>query len=208
MRTLAKRLQSGQREKMASSCVIRHNHGMRRLGVSVLLLAMWWLGDSLAFEPGPAGAQEVRTTQAPSTGVLRARGKTAKLIETDRRSERQASGEPALPIELNAGVISRALLQAELASGIGKFLQQVRAEPSVARGHFVGWRVTSLFANRADIHVQVLRPGDTVTRVNGQSIERPEQFKALWDEMASATELVLDIQREGRNSRLRYTIGP
>jgi type II secretory pathway component PulC len=180
---------------------------MRRLGVSVLLLAAWCFGDSLA-EPDLARAQEARTTQAPSTGILRARGKSAKLIESDRRSERQAPPEPQLPIELNAGVISRAALQAELASGIGKFLQQVRAEPSLARGRFLGWRVTSLFANRADIHVLVLRPGDTVTRVNGQSIERPEQFKALWDGMASATELVLDIQREGRNSRLRYTIGP
>jgi type II secretory pathway component PulC len=181
---------------------------MRRLGLSVLLLTGWWFGDSFAFEPDLARAQEARTTQAPSTGVLRARGKTAKLIDTERRSERQAPPEPPLPIELNAGVISRAALQAELASGIGRFLQQVRAEPTVARGRFLGWRVTSLFANRADIHVQVLRTGDTVTRVNGQSIERPEQFKALWDGMASATELILDIQREGRNSRLRYTIGP
>jgi type II secretory pathway component PulC len=180
---------------------------MRRLGVPVLLLATWWLGDSLAFDTDSAQAQEARTTQAPSTGILRARGKTAKLIETDRRSERQL-GEPPLPIELNAGVISRAALQAELASGIGKFLQQVRAEPAVARGRFLGWRVTALFPNRSDVHVLVLRPGDTVTRVNGQSIERPEQFKALWDGMSSATELVLDIQREGRNSRLRYTIGP
>jgi type II secretory pathway component PulC len=180
---------------------------MRRLGVPVLLLVTWWLGDSLAFDTESAQAQEARTTQAPSTGILRARGKTAKLIEPDRRSERQGN-EPPLPIELNAGVISRAALQAELASGIGKFLQQVRAEPAVARGRFVGWRVTALFPNRSDVHVSVLRPGDTVTRVNGQSIERPEQFKALWDGMSSATELVLDIQREGRNSRLRYTIGP
>lgn len=174
----------------------------------MLLLATWWLGDSFAFDLESVQAQEARTTQAPSTGVLRARGKTAKLIDIDRRSERPLQTEPPLPIELNAGVISRAALQAELASGIGRFLQQVRAEPSVARGRFVGWRVTSLYANRADIHVLVLRPGDTVTRVNGQSIERPEQFKALWDAMASASELVLDIQREGRNSRLRYTIGP
>ena len=189
---------------MVSSCVIRHNHGMPRLAVALLLLAAGGFGLVLA---DSVRAQEARTTQVPTTGVLRARGKTAKMIEVDRRSERQAFEAP-LPIEMEAGVISRAALQSVLASGIGKFLQQVRAEPSVTRGRFIGWRMVSLFPDRSDVHVQVLRAGDTVTRVNGQSIERPEQFKALWDAMASANELVLDIQREGRGSRLRYTIGP
>ena len=175
---------------------------MRTRWVSALcLVAVSALGTYRAL------AQEARTTEAPSTGALRARGKTTKIIEYDRSSERLPH-EPPLPLELNAGVISRAVLQAELASGIGRFLQQVRAEPSLARGRFMGWRVLTLFPNRADIHVQVLRPGDTVMRVNGQSIERPEEFKSLWDAMAKADELVLDIQRNGRKSRLRYTIGP
>ena len=154
-----------------------------------------------------ASAQEARTADAPTTGILRARGKQAKLIETNRRSERLPAEQP-LPLELNAGVISRAVLDAELASGIGRFLQQVKTTPNVVRGRFVGWRVVSLYSNRQDIRVSVLRPGDTVTKVNGQSIERPEQFKALWDGMAKASELVLDIQRDGQPSRLRYTIGP
>ena len=162
---------------------------------------------AMGFAVWTAQAQEARTTEASTTGVLKARGKTAKMYEAPRRSERLPVDEP-LPLEMNAGVISRAVLQNELKSGIGRFLQQVRAEPNVTRGRFVGWRMVSLFANRSDIQVQVLRPGDTVVKVNGQSIERPEQFKALWDAMASATELVLDIQRDGRSSRLRYTIGP
>ena len=171
-------------------------HSLRALLIGALLFAVW-----------SVQAQEARTTEAPTTSVLRARGKTATVSDPPRRSERLPVDEP-LPLELNAGVISRALLQSELASGIGRFLQQVRAEPNVTRGRFVGWRVVALFPNRSDIQVQVLRPGDTVMRVNGQSIERPEQFKALWDAMAKATELVLDIQRDGRTSRLRYTIGP
>jgi type II secretory pathway component PulC len=168
----------------------------------VLLLAAGGFGLALA---DSVRAQEASTTKAPTTGVLRARGKSARIIEVDRRSQHQTFDAP-LPVEMEAGVISRAALQAVLASGIGKFLQQVRAEPSVTRGRFIGWRMVSLFPDRSDVHVQVLRPGDTVVRVNGQSIERPEQFKALWDAMANATELVLDIQREGRSSRLRYTI--
>ncbi|HKP61572.1 MAG TPA: hypothetical protein VJV78_32805 [Polyangiales bacterium] len=162
---------------------------------------------ALAFGVWSAQAQEARTTEASTTGVLKARGKTAKIENPPRRAERLPVDEP-LPLEMNAGVISRAVLQAELALGIGRFLQQVRAEPNVTRGRFLGWRVVTLYPNRTDIQVQVLRPGDTVMRVNNQPIERPEQFKALWDAMAKANELVLDIQRDGRSSRLRYTIGP
>jgi type II secretory pathway component PulC len=167
------------------------------LGISATLPLLW-----------TAQAQEARTADAPTTGILRARGKQAKLIETNRRSQRQPVAEAPLPIELNAGVISRAVLDAELASGIGRFLQQVKTTPNVVRGRFVGWRVVALFPNRSDIRVSVLRPGDTVTKINGQSVERPEQFKALWDGMAKASELILDIQRDGHASRLRYTIGP
>lgn len=176
-------------------------------GPLLLVAASCLLGSSPA-GVAPVRAQEARTTQAPSTGLLRARGKSAQLIEKQRRGEQRLPADEILPLEINAGVISRDALQSVLASGIGRFLQQVRAEPSVTRGRFIGWRVVTLFPNRADIHVQVLRPGDTVMRINGKSIERPEQFKTLWDAMASATELVLDIQRDGRASRLRYTIGP
>ncbi len=187
---------------MVSSCVNRHNHGMPRLAVALLLLAVGGFGLVLA---DSVRAQEARTTQVPTTGVLRARGKTAKMIEADRRPERQAFEAP-LPIEMEAGVISRAALQSVLASGIGKFLQQVRAEPSVTRGRFIGWRMVSLFPDRSDVHVQVLRAGDTVTRVNGQSIERPEQFMNVWQSLATESDLVLHVERAGKQSQLRYHI--
>jgi type II secretory pathway component PulC len=183
-------------ERTRSSGINKIMQRLRAVLIGALMCVVW-----------SAQAQEARTTEAPTTGVLRAHGKTSKIDDPPRRSERLPVDEP-LPLELNAGVISRAVLQSELASGIGRFLQQVRAEPNVTRGRFVGWRVVSLFPNRSDIRVQVLRPGDTVMRVNGQSIERPEQFMALWEGMAKASELVLDIQRDGRTSRLRYTIGP
>jgi hypothetical protein len=114
--------------------------------------------------------------------------------------------DPGLGLEVNAGTISREALRAELARGIPQFLRQVRAEPAFTRGRFVGWRVLELFPKRADIHVLVLRPGDTVLRVNGKSVEHPEDFKGIWDSLADARELVLDIERSTQKSKLRYTI--
>ncbi|HEX7476769.1 MAG TPA: hypothetical protein VF331_03110 [Polyangiales bacterium] len=114
--------------------------------------------------------------------------------------------QPALAPEINAGAIPRAALKAVLAEGIGRFLRSVRAEPDLIKGHFAGWRITSLFADAPGVHVAVLRAGDTVRRANGQSIERPEEFQSVWDSLATANELVLDIERAGKPSKLRYTI--
>jgi type II secretory pathway component PulC len=141
----------------------------------------------------------------PAPVPTAADGSMPKLRLT-RRSLESLETEPKLALEVNAGVITRRTLQAELARGIGRFLRDVRTEPAFSRGRFVGWRVLELFPKRPEIKVQVLRPGDTVLRVNGHSVERPEEFKVVWDGLASASELVIEIQRDSRLSKLRYTI--
>jgi type II secretory pathway component PulC len=118
------------------------------------------------------------------------------------------SDERPLARDVNAGVISREALRAQLALGIGRFLQQVRTEPALAKGQWKGWRLLTLFPNHASVQVRVLRAGDTVLRVNGRSIERPEEFKSIWDSLGDASQLVLDIERDGKPSTLRYTIAP
>jgi hypothetical protein len=133
-------------------------------------------------------------------------GEKVPELRISRRTLETLGEDNSLAPEVNAGVISRAAFQAELARGIGSFLRQVRTEPAFVRGRFTGWRVLDLFSRRTDVHVQVLRPGDTVSRVNGHAVERPEEFKALWDSLAKASELVLDIQRAGHASKLRYAI--
>jgi len=128
--------------------------------------------------------------------------------EVRRLRSPQRPIERPLVREVNAGVISRADLKAQLALGIGRFLRQVRTEPAFANGKWMGWRLVTLFPNRSDMQDGVLRIGDTVTRVNGHSIERPEDFKSIWDSLANANQLLLDIERDGKPSKLRYTIAP
>jgi type II secretory pathway component PulC len=166
------------------------------LGLGVLMLG-FVVGDRAAAREPPIETASV---------VVRAWGKYGVVHAV--RSVERATTERGLPREVNAGAISRTLLRAQLALGIGRFLQQVRAEAALSNGHWTGWRLRSLFANRADVQVRVLRVGDIVSHINGQSIERPEDFKAVWDTMTDAGELVLDIERDGRPSRLRYTITP
>ncbi|HEX4355195.1 MAG TPA: hypothetical protein VHZ95_19825 [Polyangiales bacterium] len=128
------------------------------------------------------------------------------LLKLHKRTLESLNVDPELGREVNAGVIPRPALRAELGRGIAPFLREVRAEPALLRGRFIGWRVLQLYAHRSDIHVLVLRVGDTVTKINGRSIEHPEEFKAIWDSIEQANELVLDIERGGKPSKLRYTI--
>ncbi len=117
-------------------------------------------------------------------------------------------GVAPLPGTVQGSDIPRPQLLGVLSAGVGRFLQHVRAEATLDHGRFVGWRLVKLFD--ADLQSAppdaVLRPGDVVTRVNGQSIERPEQFKNVWDSLATASELVLNIERDGAKSELRYRI--
>jgi hypothetical protein len=127
-------------------------------------------------------------------------------LHIDQRS--LAMLRTSTPAPLEAGVISRAELRAELARGVARFLRQVRTQPVFERGRFVGWRLLTLFPERPDIHVKLLRAGDLVQRINGRSLERPEQFQAVWESLAQADELVIELRRDTQPTKLRFAITP
>jgi type II secretory pathway component PulC len=135
-----------------------------------------------------------------ATVIIRATGHTGS-IEHVRSTDRDALAPDVL-----AGSISRNELRAELGRGIGRFLQNVKTEAVLSHGHFIGWRVLALFPKRTDVQVKGIKAGDVLVKVNGQSVERPEDFKSIWDSLDTAKELILDIERDGQPSALRYSI--
>ena len=110
-----------------------------------------------------------------------------------------------LPPVIDGQDIPRPVLLAVLSGGVGRFLQRVRVEPSLDRGRFTGWRLLQVF-DAAQQGPAGLRPGDVVQRVNGQSIERPEQFKTVWDSLATESLLILQVERGGQRSEIRHRI--
>ena len=104
------------------------------------------------------------------------------------------------------GVIFRHDLMPVLDGGLGRFLQHVETRPSFHKGAFVGFRIVSLFPGEPAFASLDLRPGDTVTRINGRSIERPEQAVAVWEDLRTASKLVVDYRRNGEPHALRFTI--
>jgi hypothetical protein len=107
---------------------------------------------------------------------------------------------------VSTGAISREELLPVLDGGLGRFLQNVETEPAFHKGTFVGFRIVSLFPGEPAFASLDLRPGDTVTRINGKPIERPEQAAAVWEDLRTASNLVVDYRRGDEKHALRFRI--
>lgn len=110
------------------------------------------------------------------------------------------------PPPATQGQIARASLLPVLEGGLGRFLQGVETEPMLERGRFVGFRLVTLYPEDERFTSIDLRPGDVVTRVNGQPIERPEQAIQVWNGLRVASELMIEYLREGQPRELRFEI--
>jgi hypothetical protein len=111
------------------------------------------------------------------------------------------SAPATLPSLVQAGEIQRTKLLAVLSQGVGRFLQRVRVSGlRDAQRRFLGWQIDQLLDR------DVIQPGDVLLRVNGQSVEHPEQLKSVWDSLVVSSELVFTIRRNEQQSDVRYLI--
>jgi type II secretory pathway component PulC len=107
---------------------------------------------------------------------------------------------------LASNAIRRSALEATLSAGPGAFLQSLTVDehPVFLGGKFHGFRIAKL---QGDAWAGVdLRPGDVVTRVNGFSIERPEQAAEAFYSLHVASELRVEYERDGEPRELRFGI--
>jgi len=107
---------------------------------------------------------------------------------------------------VSTGRIARADLEPVLQAGLGRFLQGVDTEPDLQAGQFVGFRLRSLYPRDPRFAAIDLVAGDTIVRVNGQSIERPEQALQVWNGLHVASELMIEYLRRGQRKEIRFTI--
>ena len=112
---------------------------------------------------------------------------------------------PAPPVESGPkDAVARSSVDATLKAGLGKFLAHVEVEPQVDKGKFVGWKIVEL---RGDMWDGVdLKPGDVVTRVNGFKIERDYEANAAFKSLSVASEIRVNVLREGKPLEIRFAI--
>jgi type II secretory pathway component PulC len=135
------------------------------------------------------------------------------LVDAGRPVE-DAAKEPMKPTQEAAlidaststapGTISRADLNAVLAKGPGQLLGKVETNAVFENKRFLGFQITA-FIGEAPKTVD-LRVGDVVLAVNGRKIERPEEYFAIFQDLAHASELCFDLMRDGEKRTLRYPI--
>jgi hypothetical protein len=122
------------------------------------------------------------------------------------RPPASASSPPATPVSASAtsgpapevpkghvgrGAVNRALTEL----GPVWLLRRVLREESFDKaGKFAGWRLTGLPDEWRDVD---LRPGDVVSRVNGLSLETPDEAWEAWKSVALAREIRVHLEREG-----------
>jgi S1-C subfamily serine protease len=101
------------------------------------------------------------------------------------------------------GVLDREGLDALIDQGLGRLLGRLKVSPVLQRGQFQGFRVTGVDPAWKSAGIAV---DDVILRLNGQPIERPEQAQAAFESLRVASEISLDLTREGKPKKLRYRI--
>lgn len=101
------------------------------------------------------------------------------------------------------GVIERTGLNAIVEQGLGRLLGRLQLSPTMEGKRFRGFRVAALDPQWSASGVLT---GDVITRLNGQPIERPEQALAAFDSLRVASEVAVEIVRDGKPMWLRYRV--
>jgi hypothetical protein len=103
-------------------------------------------------------------------------------------------------------VLSRSALRGTVAAGLPRWLRGVQVEATFDKRRFRGWTVVSLFPGDPCSGGIEIRPGDIVTRVNGKSVERPEQALEIFQGVATGNVLTVDLVHDGRPRTIRFQI--
>jgi type II secretory pathway component PulC len=89
--------------------------------------------------------------------------------------------------------------------GLARFLQKLRVAADLRDGKFRGWLIEGLYPRDFWENVD-LTPGDVVTAINGQPIERETQAYDVFVQLKTAPRLVVKCIREGRERTLSFDI--
>lgn len=101
--------------------------------------------------------------------------------------------------------LARKDVVAVIDAGFGSFLGLVEVEPALDKGAFVGWTIVALRPPEFWTGVD-LKPGDVVTAVNGQRIERDTEAFAVFQGLRVADGVNVTYRRAGEARALRYRI--
>ncbi|SEQ08441.1 general secretion pathway protein C [Ectothiorhodospira magna] len=162
----------------------------------------------------PGGA---RLEQIFADRVILSRGGSFEMLRLPRETLETTAVVPVRPI---APTIARGASQRDetLASTLAerraiwlqepaRFMDSIRARPVMVQGEIRGFTVSPR-RDPALFRQAGLRPGDVVTGINGTPVSAITDPQALLTQLAQATEIRLDLERQGRTLSLTLPVGP
>jgi hypothetical protein len=167
------------------------------LANTTLLIASCASTVAQAPDPEPVGT-------APTPMVLTPAPKMIPSIPAPTQAE-PAPPQPCTMF-VRPGVLRRTALVRLIDAGLPRWMQGVEGDRALANHRFQGWLVKSLYPNDPCYQDIDLRPGDVVQKVNGKSIERPEQAFDVAESLRTATAIMVEFLREGKPQHLTVTV--
>ena len=104
------------------------------------------------------------------------------------------------------GVVQRSALVRLIDAGLPRWMQGVEGDRALANHRFQGWLIKSLYPGDPCYQDIDLRRGDIVQKVNGKSIEKPEQAFDVAQSLRTATAIVVEFLRDGKPQRFTIAI--
>ena len=101
--------------------------------------------------------------------------------------------------------IPREEFLAALERGPSWLIQNVTVRPVLMDRQFYGFQLVSLFPDQPERRLPI-QVGDIVQQVNGQSIERPDQFMSAWESLSATDVLSIRVVRDGRPLMINWLI--
>lgn len=127
----------------------------------------------------------------------------ATSLPTNTASPARAA---ACDMFVSPGVLRRSSLVRVIDAGLPRWMQGVQGDRALSNHRFQGWLIKSMYPGDPCYQAIELRGGDIVQKVNGKSIERPEQAFDVAQSLRTASALVIDFLRDGKARKMTLSI--
>jgi general secretion pathway protein C len=117
---------------------------------------------------------------------------------------RPPTGEVVRKLSANRYVVNREDVSSSV-SNINQFMTQARIKPNFVAGRPSGFSVSEIQGGSL-MEKLGLQNNDVVRKVNGQSIDKPEDIFQAYSQLQRDSNIELEIERGGRREVLRYEI--
>ncbi len=100
-----------------------------------------------------------------------------------------AYGQPAKSEPSVQGQIEHSVFYEVLAQGPQRFIAGLEVVGAFEGKKFIGFRIVQILPESPLYQNRFIKAGDVILKINGQSVERPDQFMKIWEKLQKTNEI-------------------